>query len=176
MALKKRRPFSFFGDFDDVFERIQEEMEENFRRAFEDFDEQKLEKLSKDPNAKVYGFSLRVGPDGKPQVHEFGNMKPIPELGAQAPAKKGKKEQLQDVREPLVDVINHPETVIVIVELPGVSEKHLHTSVKDGVLTIKVTDAQRKYFKKLELPKGIVESSLKSKLNNGILEVVFKKK
>ena len=180
MALGKKRPFSFFGDFDDVFERIQEEMEENFKHVFEGFDEEKLEKLSNDPNARVYGFTLRVGPDGKPQVREFGNLRPVQEIsggGGQVSLKKGRgKQELADVREPLVDVIDHTDQATVIIELPGVNEKHLHTSVKNGVLTVKVNDPQRQFFKKLRLPKGVVESSLKSKLNNGILEVVFKKK
>lgn len=180
MALRKKRPFSFFDDFDDVFERIAEEMEENFRHAFGDFDEEKLEKLSKDPNAKVYGFTLRVGPDGKPQVREFGNLRPVQEIGGasgQVSLKKGRgKQDLSDVREPLVDVIDHGKQATVIIELPGVNEKHLRASVKNGVLTVKVDDPQRQYFKKLELPKGVIESTLKSKLNNGILEITFKKK
>src|SRR5271169_764350 len=41
------------------------------------------------PNSLYYGYSLNIGPDGKPQVREFGNVKPTSkgavELGSREP-------------------------------------------------------------------------------------------
>ena len=48
--------------------RIDELMEQFMNEAFEQF---------KDREGQIYyGFSVSVGPDGKPIVNEFGNIKP----------------------------------------------------------------------------------------------------
>src|SRR6184192_1781312 len=58
-----------------------------------------------------YGYQITVGPDGRPRIREFGNVKP---------AAKGLVEQ-SEVRQPLVDtVLNEKEnTLTITAEMPG---------------------------------------------------------
>lgn len=114
----------------------------------------------------VYGYSMTIGPDGKPVVREFGNVKRGPE-----PLKA-----IREQREPLVDVVDGEKDVRVIAELPGVSKEDIDVEVKDGSLTISVDAADRKYHKELQLPESTVVDGAVSKFNNGILEITFPKK
>ena len=83
---KRRGFFDFFGgndeffeSMDDFFERVHDEMDEDLERMRNmrlHLDDAEIQRLSEDPNVKVYGYSFRVGPDGKPHFREFGNVKP----------------------------------------------------------------------------------------------------
>ena len=64
----------------------------------------------------VYGYSMTIGPDGKPKVKEFGNVRSLGRGGgAMAPA-------LTAEREPLSDIITTDSDVKVTVEMPGISK------------------------------------------------------
>lgn len=164
MVPKKRRGFGLFsddfGDFDDIFEKMREDMEKMMADSFRSFDESDLEKLSRDPNTRVYGFSMRVGPDGKPILREFGNVKP---------ALKGSIEPGE--REPLVDVIPKDDVVTVIAELPGVDKKEIDLTATEDTLTIDVKNPERHYHKVVKLPVKVKSETAKARYNNGILEV-----
>jgi HSP20 family protein len=118
----------------------------------------------------VYGYSVRIGSDGKPIVREFGNMKPGSGGEEELPL------NLQDQREPLVDVIDEEEQIKVLAELPGVEKKDIQLYVDEHTLTIKVETPERMYHKKLALPNEIDSSSSRSTYRNGVLETVLKKK
>jgi len=113
-----------------------------------------------------------MGPDGKPVVQEFGNVKQSKKPGAfgiDQPALEP-----QEAREPLVDVINENEQVRVIAELPGVEKSNIKTTVADDTLTIRV-DSPRKYYKEVQLPTSVDQDSPKASYNNGVLEIVLRK-
>ena len=117
----------------------------------------------------VYGYSVTVGPDGKPKVKEFGNFKAETRLGKPHMAVK-------DKREPLADVMDADSQVRVIVELPGVEKEDIKLSGTEDKLTISVDTPQRKYFKELELPAKVDSKKATSKYNNGVLDVTIPKK
>jgi HSP20 family protein len=52
----------------------------------------------------VYGYSVKIGPDGKPVIREFGNMRPNIGRRRKAPF------NLQDHRDPLVDIVEEGKT------------------------------------------------------------------
>jgi len=121
----------------------------------------------------VYGYSMSMGPDGKPIIQEFGNVKPSRRpgmFGFEQPALEP-----TDSREPLADVINEPEQVRVVAELPGVEKSDVKTTITEDTLTIKVDTAARKFYKELKLPSGVDPDSSKASYNNGVLEIVLKK-
>lgn len=111
----------------------------------------------------VYGFSVRTGLGGVPQVRRFGNVNPT-----------GKGPVFEDVREPLVDVFDEADTVVVTAELPGVSEEEISLSVVGANLVLTTTGRHR-YAKDVALPEGIDTASLERSHRNGILQVKFKK-
>jgi len=181
---RMRRPSSrdwLFGDVDDIFRQ----MEEMMQREFKEFttklpkDLVRERKLPDGSTAKewgpfVYGYSMTIGPDGKPQIREFGNVKPSlkPEtpFGSRRPSVDIKEE-----REPLVDVISTDSEVKVVAEVPGVDKKDIKVYATEKTLTISVDTSQRKYYKEVELPATIDPKTAKSVYKNGVLEVTMTK-
>lgn len=181
---RSRRPFSrdwMFGDIDEIMR----EMEEMMQKEFKEF----TTKLPKDlirekrmpdgSTAKewgpfVYGYSMTIGPDGKPQIREFGNVKPSakPEVpfGPSRPSIDIKEE-----REPLVDVITTNGEVKVVAELPGVDKNDIKLYGTEKTLNISVDTPQRKYSKEVDLPVSVNPKTAKSIYKNGVLEVTLTK-
>ena len=169
---KKKLDDDFFGfgfGFDDYFDSMRKMMERMMQDMMR-FDEDRIDKLMKDPNAKVYGLSVKIGPDGKPIVKEFGNIKPTIEAIEEG------KDELVGTREPLTEVQKHGKEVVIIAEIPGVSKNDIKLVAYDDKLEIKVDTAKRKYYKKLSLPAYIDDKSIKASYKNGILEVKLKVK
>ncbi len=173
--MDKRRRLSgddFFG-FDREFERMREEMEKLMEGMMGSIPAGNLEKFAKPGEAKhaektgVYGFSIRIGPDGKPVIREFGNVKPE--------AAKEAKIPIGDEREPLIDVIEGKDEITVIAELPGVGKKDIRASGEGRELEIKVVTKERRYHKILELPATVDFANTRAKYNNGVLEIILEK-
>ncbi|UCG45952.1 MAG: Hsp20/alpha crystallin family protein [Candidatus Bathyarchaeota archaeon] len=117
----------------------------------------------------VYGYSVTMGPDGKPKIREFGNIKPETRLGSP-------RIDIKEKREPLADVLNCNGEVRVIVELPGVDKKDIKLHGTEERLTISVDTPLRKYYKEVRLPAKIVPDKARSTYKNGVLEVTLQKK
>jgi HSP20 family protein len=173
--VRRRRgyPFGPWG-FPDIDEMMRE-MERTFSEQFKDLEKdlpKSLVRESKSPDGTtrkeigpiVYGYSVTIGPDGKPVVREFGNVK----KGAGAPWR-----QIQDKREPLVDVVSSGKEVRVIAEMPGVNKEDISVTVNEKSLVISVDRADRRYYKELDLPGVVDPKGARSNYNNGILEVTI---
>ena len=83
------------------------------------------------------------------------------------------KAQEPEEREPLVDLFTSKGKTTVVAELPGVAEKDIKTSLSGKTLEINVEKGERKYYRKLELPKKFTKKNMKQKYNNGVLELIF---
>lgn len=163
-----------FGEFERLMEELEREMAETIRQMEETMPDEMLREV-RGPNGSirreygpfVYGYSVKIGPDGKPVIREFGNMKPGVE--------EERPLSLQERREPLVDVIEDDDSFKVLAELPGVEKEDikLHATIRG--LTINVDNAERKYFKELAFPVDINRSTARSTYRNGVLEVTFQK-
>jgi HSP20 family protein len=172
MVKKRKRPFGFFGLdedflFGEEFGRMREEMEEMMKRMAVGLDEDELRKLSGRGGSRVYGFSMRIGPDGKPVVREFGDVSR--QQGGQV---MEMKEEGEGEREPLVDVFRDKKGVHVVAEMPGVEEKEVKIEAKGRELEIKANGV-RKYYRKVELPEDVGKKKMSKKYRNGILELIF---
>lgn len=175
---RRRRPFSsFFEEIDEMFR----EMERLFEREFEDLSKMVPKDLVRErilPDGRriqewgpfVYGYSIRIGPDGKPEIREFGNIKP----GAARPGRPSIS--IKEEREPLVDIINTDGEIKVIAEIPGVEKEDIKLHGTETSLTISVDTPQRKYYKEVELPEKVDPKQAKSTYKNGVLEVSLPKK
>ncbi|MDA4127124.1 MAG: Hsp20/alpha crystallin family protein [Thaumarchaeota archaeon] len=166
-------PFGPWG-FPDI-EEMMREMERAFSEQFKDLERElpkNLVRESKTPDGDVkkeigpivYGYSVTIGPDGKPVVREFGNVR----------RSEGKPwKAVQDRREPLVDVVTSGKEVRVIAEMPGVKKEDINVTVNEKSVVISVDKEDRGYHKELDLP-GVVDSKrARSAYNNGILEVTI---
>ncbi|UCH71267.1 MAG: Hsp20/alpha crystallin family protein [Candidatus Bathyarchaeota archaeon] len=179
----KRSPYFrswFFGDIDEMFRDIEEMMEREFKELTErvpkDFvRERKLPDGSKirELGPFVYGYSMTIGPDGKPQIREFGNVKPSLKrepFGLTRPSLDVKEE-----REPLVDVISTDNEVKVVAELPGVEKNDIQLHGTENTLTISVDTPERKYFKEVQMPTTVNQKAAKTAYRNGVLEITMPK-
>lgn len=170
---RRRRPTRdpFFGDIDRMFEDMERMMEEEFKKFIEKVpkDFVKERRLPDGSTAKewgpfVYGYSMKIGPDGKPEIQEFGNIK-----------KSLKGPQVKEEREPLVDVVETNNEMRVVVELPGVEKSDIKLHGTEDSLTISVDTPQYKYYKDVNLPEKVKVREAKSTYKNGVLEVVLPK-
>lgn len=160
---KERHPwFDVFREID----RIEKMMDEMMRQAFSSFRSPfEATRKSKRFRPHVYGFSITIGPDGRPRIREFGNV----QRSRYGP-------RIREQSEPLVDVLDEEEDVVVVAELPGVEKEDINLHASKGGLTISVDTPQQKYHKELPLPEEVDPKPVKASYKNGVLEVRFKKK
>jgi len=126
----------------------------------------------------VYGYSMTIGPDGKPHVREFGNVKSSGSGSAKNIGQYiGAKPQISAEREPLSDLTTTDKEVKVVLEMPGIKKEDIKINAYDEKVEIKTAEnAQRKYHKVIDLPKQADIETARSTYNNGILEVTFDKR
>ena len=179
----------FFDDYFAGFEEMQDEMERIFKQ-FNNIQSSAPKELVREyqtPDGTkvrevgpiVYGYSMTIGPDGKPHISQFGNVKNFSggineqELNLTG---MGSGPALSAEREPLADVNTTDKEIKVIVEMPGIKKEDIKINAAEGMVEITTTGSQRKYHKTLELPAEADIDSARSNYNNGILEIVFNKK
>jgi HSP20 family protein len=111
----------------------------------------------------VYGFSIRTLA-GKPVIESFGNIR-----------ETNKGPIVEEVREPMVDIFDEKDHILVIVELPGVAENEIKIEVVGDILNLTASDKDRKYAREMLLPGKVKSESIKTAYNNGILEITLEK-
>lgn len=157
------------SEFEDQFKNIENRAPKDLIREYESPGGGKIREVG----PLVYGYSMTVGPDEKPKIREFGNVK--------SPLSRGSFSQTTPVilseREPLADVATTDKEIKVVVEMPGVSKENIKVNAYDSSVEISTTEgAQRKYHEIIELPPEADIETAKSSYNNGILEITFQKK
>lgn len=108
----------------------------------------------------VYGFTIKMGNEGLSKINSFGNI--------------GKDKNgfiVEEVIEPIVDVFDEGDTILVIAELPGAGENDLNLELKDDIIVISAAGNDRKYYKEVLLPVAVNQDMVKPVLKNGILEI-----
>jgi len=162
-------------DTEDVFAEMKQFMDSKFKEMSEKAPKNLVRerilpegKKVKELGPFVYGYTMTVGSDGKPRIREFGNIKPRtrfrrPEL------------DIAEEREPLTDILDTNGEIKAIIELPGVAKEDINVTGTERTLTVSVDTADRKYFKKLNLPVEVNHETTTSKYTNGVLEVTIKK-
>lgn len=161
MSFWGRRRRSIFDLFDDIMR----EMEEMLFGLERELDMMARSAPIEYRGPIVYGFKITIGPDGKPVIEEFGNIR----------RRRGRAE-ISEEMEPLVDVFDYGDKVVVVAEMPGVDKDKIDVRItKDNKLIIKASNKDRKYYKEVELPPGVKPDTAKAKYKNGVLEVVIEK-
>ncbi|EGG41532.1 heat shock protein HSP20 [Candidatus Nitrosarchaeum limnium SFB1] len=147
--------------FDDEFDRIFKRMSSSFFDIDDIFEEFKGNGSTSGPF--YYGYTMTVGPNGKPVVKEYGNVKPglLPSA---------------DTREPIVDaIVDEKEKLVKLVaEIPGVEKTDVKILVQDKIVDISAEHGEKKYHARVPIKYKVDENSAKASYKNGILELVFK--
>jgi HSP20 family protein len=152
---ERRRRRSIFDIFDELMREFEEEFEDLMKSFSSEYGRVR---------PYVYGFRITIGPDGKPKIEEFGNVKRV-----------GIKPRIVEEMEPLVDVIEEDDKVKVVAEMPGVEKEKINVRATEDTLIIKGSNANRKYYKEVKLPARVKPETAKATYRNGVLEVVIEK-
>lgn len=169
---ERRKAFrKWFGDFlpDSLFQEIEEMMEKMLSQIGEDgfLDPEALSQFMQDPRGMkpfMFGFSMSVDQDGKPMIQRFGDVNPEEHEGEALPP-----------IEPLVDVFEEEDEIIIVADLPGVEKDEIRVRVKGTRVTIEVSNPERPYRKEIQLPVKVQKDKATSSLRNGVLEIRLKK-
>ncbi|MEM2111736.1 MAG: archaeal heat shock protein Hsp20 [Candidatus Bathyarchaeia archaeon] len=178
---RRRRLFPFFDwyfkDIDTIMRNVERMMEETFRGFFMRMPENLIREkklpdgsIIKESGPIIWGYSMTIGPDGKPVVREFGNLKPSVQRRPWEPPFSLKEE-----REPLVDLVETDSEVKIIAELPGIEKEDINLYATSNSLIIDVDTKERKYHKEMNLPSEVDPKGARSTYKNGVLEVTLKK-
>lgn len=147
--------------FDEEFDRLFKRMSRSFVDLDDVFDE--VKKTGTVSGPFYYGYTMTVGPDGKPVVKEYGNVKPglLPN---------------SNTREPIVDTIIDDKEKLVkfVAEIPGVEKSDVKVVVEDGIVNIDAEHGEKKYHAAVPLQQKVDKDSAKASYKNGILELTFK--
>jgi len=111
----------------------------------------------------VYGFTINTA-GGTPKVETFGNIK-----------KTADGPKVDEEREPITDIFDEKDEIIILAEMPGINEEELKIDLKEDILEIVAVSLSRSYRKELLLPVKVEVKNLSQKFTNGILEIRIKK-
>jgi HSP20 family protein len=151
--------FRSLGGFLDLISKLAEHGDGEFKRSGELGDDKKGVKA-------VYGFSVRVGGGGKPQIEKFGNVKDKDD---------GEGPLVEEAREPMVDMFDEGDHLLLVAELPGVEEDDIRFEVKEDVLSLTATCGDRKYRKEVLLSAAVRAQAASSSYHNGVFEIKLPK-
>ena len=155
--------------FRDIFEKITDNLPPEFQNLSpEDIMREFTKNKGKFGFPIMYGFNINISPDGKPIIDSFGNLKAKPYSG---------EPEVKKVREPLTEVNEEGDQIIVICEMPGVTKEDIELKASRDSLTISTRSKVkgRNYYKEVKLPSTINSDYARARYTNGILEVKLKK-
>jgi HSP20 family protein len=111
----------------------------------------------------IYGFTVKVGlGDDGPRIEPFGNIRKDRESG---------RSVVQEVREPVVDVFEEEDHVLIVAEMPGVSVEDVKIAVEDDLLIITATHGEKQYRKEVLLSTTADREKIQVTCNNGVVEI-----
>ncbi len=147
---------SSFGNFDDVFEML---------------------KSSNGLSEPIYfGYTMTVGPDGKPVIQEYGNVKPdtLPTTDSCGCANHT-QESIAEKREPLIDTLvdEKEQTLKIVAEMPGVEKTDVKVVVDEDIIHIDAEHGEKNYHVNIPIQHKVESDSPKATYTNGILELTF---
>ncbi|MFO7795058.1 MAG: archaeal heat shock protein Hsp20 [Promethearchaeati archaeon] len=180
-------PFDFFKlmqdpsklfnskEFKEMFQNVFQNLMKNLPEDLKNLSPEDLQKEFMKNKSKfgwkgpfMAGFNINFDSEGKPIIDSFGNIKD----------KKQEGPKIDETREPLVEVSEESDEIIIIAEMPGVLKNNIELKATTHSITIsteKKAPSGIKYYKEIELPAAINSDFAKARYANGILEVKLKK-
>lgn len=131
-----------------------------------------------DPNVRswYYGYTMTMGPDGKPVVREYGNRLPGQAWGLPVEVPQVEAPQVEVLQtEPLtqVDVNRAQMKVRVLVEMPGVTKESIKVNATENAVKISAHHERKDYDAEVPLNAKVDPASAKATYNNGVLDLSF---
>jgi len=150
-ADKRRNLRDVLDELDKYFEEFEKDIEETVRSS--------LSAARIPAKQFMAGFSLKVGPDGKPSVQFFGD-NPTDADGYRSPM----SEQILDQKGGFLRVV---------VDMPGVEKNDIELDATEDTAVIRAERGNRKYKTEIRLKAEVEADSGKAEYKNGVLEILF---
>ncbi|MCL5264436.1 MAG: Hsp20/alpha crystallin family protein [Chloroflexi bacterium] len=120
--------------------------------------------------ATVSGYVRTHGILGEHEYH-------VGTSAAGRPEVKGERVARPEIIEPPVDVIDEPQQMTIVAEVPGVGLDDLDIKIEAKELSIATKPGARRAYKKVvQVAPGVDPATMRSTCRNGVLEIRIKKK
>jgi len=160
--------------FNNEINRIFKEMSRSFGSVDDIFEA--LQNTNGASGPVYYGYTMTVGPDGKPVIQEYGNVKPdtLPTASSCGCASHS-QEPIAEKREPLIDTLvdDKEQTLKIVAEMPGVEKTDVSVVVDEGIIHIDAEHGEKNYHVNVPIQHKVESDSPKATYTNGILELTF---
>jgi HSP20 family protein len=121
----------------------------------------------KDGRVMEYSFGIRplrpAADEG--EGHEEAGTKP------EAAQRRAPKRSSLDILEPVTDMFDEPNEIVLLFELPGVEREDIRCILDGDILLLEAKTGDRLYRKEVLIEAKLTESAPQLNLHNGILEV-----
>ncbi|MGD0729431.1 MAG: Hsp20/alpha crystallin family protein [Candidatus Micrarchaeaceae archaeon] len=154
MAKKKESAEINFNNMDEVNTLIQKLVKEMIASNT-------LNQEAMQNNPLVYGFNIRVDRNGISLIEKD--------------EKEPQSNKLEESREPLVDIIDKDDYIVIMAEVPGVDKANIKLVLEKGKLNIAASGTSRNYNRDVILSADIDMPYSHAIYNNGVLEINLKK-
>lgn len=114
----------------------------------------------------IQGYKITTCPDGKTKITRFGN---------QTPKRLRSNIQTTKELEPLLDVIQTKDNILVVVELPRVINNELKIIASKSRLVITAKRPNGLFSKEIDLPANIYKNKSSAIYKNGVLTITLPK-
>ena len=160
--------------FNNEINRIFKEMSRSFGSVDDIFEA--LQNTNGVSGPIYYGYTMTTGPDGKPVIQEYGNVKPdtLPTASSCGCASQS-HEPIAEKREPLIDTLvdDKEQTLKIVAEMPGVEKTDVKVVVDEGIIHIDAEHGEKSYHVNVPIQHKVESDSPKATYTNGILELTF---
>ena len=160
--------------FNDEFNRIFKQMSSSFGNLDDVFE--MLKNTSAVSGPIIYGYTMTVGPDGKPVIQEYGNVKPdsLPTADS-CGCDNHSQTPVVEKREPLIDTLvdDKEQTLKIVAEMPGVEKADVGVVVDEDIVHIDAERGEKKYHVNVPIQQKVESDSPKATYKNGILELTI---
>lgn len=114
----------------------------------------------------VYGFTVRTAIGDGVKVEPFGNVRRDQD---------GKLVEVVQIREPMTDVFDEHDHLLIIAEVPGITAEDVRLELHDDILIFSAENGESKYRKEVLLPASFSSDRMSFTCRNGLLKVRFNK-
>ncbi len=113
-----------------------------------------------------YSFGKRTLVEG-----ETGHTAEAPPEKPETVRRRSTKPGELDMIEPVTDMFDEPDEVVVLYEVPGVARKDIHCVLDGDILLLEAKTGERLYRKEILIEPKLAEAAPRLRLRNGVLEV-----
>lgn len=117
----------------------------------------------------AYDIDIRVGMGGAGEEKDRGPK--IEPVGPARVERERAKATVQPIREPLVDIFDEENGLLVVAQLPGVECKEIELELRDDILSIHAEHDGLRYQKELLLPRTFSKDQMHATCRNEVLEI-----